>query len=371
MKIVYDAALFEGTGGGPLHFTGISGALSVAGGHVVHVLPARSSVAVERLTGDVVRLPVIGNKVIRQFVYDLSRCGLILYWWVTRRRFDVWIVRQSAFAVFVVMARLVARRVILEVNGALREEILLNFDSRPAALFADWCFKRQIAGAHVVVAVTEGLADYTRQRNRRTPVHVVANGALPFAPDSEARRIRDVTLTFAGALAPWYDLNTPLRAIAALRSAGTDLDLVVLGDGVRAQEFQDLVIELEIADLVDFRGWVSHREARNMMLRAQVGLLPQNAHGDLKALGSPLKLFEYAAAGLRVVGTDLDGVSNSPVRAIVHPYPPGDVGRCAAAILDALNAGRTQVSEDCWSWDARATQLIDIARGNVSAGATA
>lgn len=370
MRLAYDAALFRGPGGGPQHYVGISTALAESGATITHILPRGSAVDTDSLLGEIVRLPVVGSKVVRQFVYDITRACLVIYWWIIGRRFDVWMSRQSAFGMTLGLARLVADKVVLEVNGPIREEILSNFDSGSAASFADWCFRRQIGGAHLVVAVSHGLAEYVTQRNSSTPVVVVANGSRPFKrslPDHVSVD-RVVPLVFAGALTPWYELETPLRALALLRDEGEPIDLVILGDGVRRAEFVELVAELKLERQVEFRGWVNGEEVSETLLHARVGLLPlQRKHDDVEAVGSPLKLFEYAAAGLRVVGTDIDGVSNSAVRSIVHVYPVGRVDSCAEALRDALAAEVSSMAEDTWSWRSRAGQILEIANRTDSA----
>ena len=116
-----------------------------------------------------------------------------------------------------------------------------------------------------------------------------------------------------------------LDAFKHLRSEGLDLPLLVLGDGGRREALQAQAGRLGLDDLVTFAGWVGPSAVRDHMQSARVGLLPLRPKShDLEAVGSPLKLFEYVAAGLRVVGTDVDGIEKSPVAAAVHVYTRGD-----------------------------------------------
>ena len=75
-------------------------------------------------------------------------------------------------------------------------------------------------------------------------------------------------------------------------------------------------------------------------------------------VGSPLKLYEYAAAGLQVVGTAIDGVTDSPVAEIVHTYTAGDVASCAHAIMRALASPGVTPHPSTWTWEARARDLL-------------
>lgn len=360
MKIVYDAALFRGAGGGPRHYEGISRALHRCGAEVVHVVPAETAINVDALPGRVVPLRVLGQgRVARQVGYELARALLILRWFVTGRRFDVWMTRGTLFGVSLGLARLVARRVVIEVNGPVREEMRANFGSPLMAGVVDIVFRLQVGAAHMALAVTPGLAQYIETRRPRRPAHVLPNGADSLAgavPASDAHG-----LIFVGALTPWYDLDTVLAALAQLRDDGEVVDLEIVGDGSSREAVEASVHRLGLEASVQLRGWLDPAEVQQRLLAARVGVLPLVLKQEgLDVVGSPLKLYEYAAASLRVIGTDIDGISNAPARGIVHAYTTGDPTSCAAAIRAALAAPRAEVPEALWSWDARARDLLAL-----------
>lgn len=363
MKVVYDAALFPGLGGGPLHFVGLAAALARKGDQVVHVLPRASAVADGQLDGEVVRLVAPGNRVMRQATFEVARVALILWWWVRGRRFDLWISRQSLVGVGLYAARLVANRVVVEINGPLREEILANQGSAALAAAADFAFGQQLRACHVALPVTPGLADYTRERNGSVEIEVLPNGAdIVEAEFPWQTRPRD--LVFVGALTPWYELETVLYALAAERDAGRAVTFDVLGDGVRHSSLVQLVDELELGDLVKLHGWSDPTAVLASLAASKVGVLPlRPKNPDIFAVGSPLKLYEYAAAGLRVIGTDYDGISNSPVANIVDYYGSGDRAACAEAMRAALSSAPPLVNVDDWSWDGRARQITQLVAG--------
>ena len=360
MKVVYEGALFPGVGGGPSHFIGLSKGLLRAGATVTHVLPRTSELSRDTTGISQVRLPVRGSRVLRNLTYELSRIALILRWWVMGRRVDVWIARHSVFGFGLVLARLVAEQVVLEVNGPVKEEMQANFGSRRMASVADRLLRFQARSAHLTVAVTPGLARYLAQRAAMRRCEVLPNGASPVSVSPLV--VKDRSLVFAGALTPWYELDVVLTALRRLCDSGLEVRLVVVGDGICFGDLKSQAADLGIAHLVTFAGWVDGETARREIQRASVGMLPlRPKHEDLEAVGSPLKLFEYVAAGLRVIGTDIDGVTNSPVREAVHTYRQGDPGSCTEAIRAAVNAEEGHcLDESTWSWDARARQLIGL-----------
>lgn len=358
MKVVYEGALFPGVGGGPSHYIGLSKGLLSVGASIVHVVPRTSDLTCDATGIPQVRLSVRGSRILRNLTYELSRIALILRWWVTGRRFDVWIARHSVFGVGLGLARMVAEQVVLEVNGPVKEEMQANFGSRHMAVVADWSLRLQARSAHLTVAVTPGLARYLAQRVTMPRCEVLPNGACP--DSASGPTTGEHSLVFAGALTPWYELDVVLSTVHRLRDSGLQVRLVVIGDGVSLDGLKSQAADLGIDDLVTFAGWVDGETARREIQRASVGMLPlRPKHEDLEAVGSPLKLFEYVAAGLRVIGTDIDGVTNSPVREAVHTYRQGDPASCAIAIREALDAGEGHcLAESTWSWNSRATQLV-------------
>ena len=360
MRVVYEGALFPTAGGGPQHFIGLSEGLLAQGVELVQVLPEGSGVARPAAPAERVELRASGSRTRRQLRYEFARLVLVLGWWLSGRRVDIWISRHSIFGVSLFAARLVARHVVLEVNGPVREEMLANFGNKPAARLADWLLRAQVRAAHLTVAVSPGLTNYLKARIPGSRCETLANGATASLPSSQERG--GSPLLFAGALTPWYELDVTLRAMSMLRSEGHELGLRILGDGIRRQEFEDLCKDLGISDLVAFEGWVDSSTVRAAMQRARVGLLPlRPKHELLDAVGSPLKLYEYVAAGLQVVGTDVDGVSNSPVSMAVHIYERSDITSCAHAIRAAMCAPTTTgLGEQAWSWGARARELFEL-----------
>jgi glycosyltransferase involved in cell wall biosynthesis len=360
VKVVYEGALFPGVGGGPSHFAGLSKGLLSAGASVTHVLPRTSELSRDATGIEQVRLPVRGSRVMRNLTYELSRIALFLRWWVTGRRVDVWIARHSVFGFGLVLARLVATQVVLEVNGPVKEEMQTNFGSRRMAEVADRLLRFQARSAHLTVPVTPGLARYLRQRTTMPRCEALPNGASPVAGSRSVAR--DRSLVFAGALTPWYELDVVLTALRRLRNSGTEVPLVVVGDGICMDSLKSQAADLGIADLVAFAGWVDGDTVQREIQHASVGILPlRPKNEELEAVGSPLKLYEYVAAGLRVIGTDIDGVTNSPVREAVHTYRQGDSDSCAKAIREALDADSGhRLDESTWSWDSRARQLVSL-----------
>jgi glycosyltransferase involved in cell wall biosynthesis len=120
---------------------------------------------------------------------------------------------------------------------------------------------------------------------------------------------------------------------------------------------------------VRYHGRVGRAEVASLLGRAGVGVLPL-LRSPNHAISWPVKLFEYMAAGLPVVATDIE-----PWNAIIARHrcglcvPPGDVRALAAAITQVLDdpaearaqgeRGRAAAGEH-YSWASQEAVLLGL-----------
>jgi glycosyltransferase involved in cell wall biosynthesis len=200
-------------------------------------------------------------------------------------------------------------------------------------------------------------------------IAVVPDATTPPAGPLPRRDAATRTVVYAGQLYRWKGVDTLLEAMAKLPEAR----LIVLG-GRGSPDDADLIAcqqragALGIADRVDFRGFVPHAEVRPTIAGAGAAVLPLPDNLMARYFTSPLKLFDYMAAGAPIVASDLPTVQEILTdgdNALL--VPPEDPDALAAAIRRLLvNPGladrlrRTAYEQvQAFTWDARAARIIE------------
>jgi len=118
---------------------------------------------------------------------------------------------------------------------------------------------------------------------------------------------RTLTIGFIGGLVPWHKLETLLEVFGDLEKSHPDLRLVLLGQGPLLGELQKLASDLGLADKVLFPGSVGHGEIPAHLAAFDIAVVPHS-----NAYRSPIKLFEYLAAGRPVVAPGTE-----PIRSVI------------------------------------------------------
>ena len=139
----------------------------------------------------------------------------------------------------------------------------------------------------------------------RTPVATTPH-TTPGGAEVEQRREQLPTtpwLLYLGSLHPWKGVDTLVRAMAHVKQPA-ELHIVG-GNAARIGELRMLADEFDVIRRVVFHGPVEPGRRFEYIHRADICLLPLTDTGLGGRYTSPLKLFEYMAAGKAIVVSDL------------------------------------------------------------------
>lgn len=189
--------------------------------------------------------------------------------------------------------------------------------------------------AEIVSCVSPPVADWVRTTcpGAHDRVRVVGNGVNTARIRPVAVEDRPFTVGFVGTLKPWHGTDLLLHAFAA---GEPDWRLAVCGDGPERERLEKLAADLGVAERTAFTGAIAPGEVPAFLAGLDVGVAPYPPSAD--HYFSPLKIYEYLAAGLPVVasalGTIPQIVEDGRTGLLVEPGDPAAITR----VLNALAA---------------------------------
>ena len=112
----------------------------------------------------------------------------------------------------------------------------------------------------------------------------------------------------AGRLIEKKGLKTTLRAFARFQKEFPAARLTIAGEGPQLEELQSLARELQIDGPIDFVGFVSQEELRELLYSSHIFLHPSETGRDGNQEGVPNSMLEAMASGLPVFATRHGGI---------------------------------------------------------------
>jgi glycosyltransferase involved in cell wall biosynthesis len=230
---------------------------------------------------------------------------------------------------------------LLEVNAPLIEE-QVNYRvlvDRPAA---ERVAQRVFDAAAWLLPVSDEVAAYLEQFVGLAPkVRVVPNGVRPdrFPPNLAPTLPAPAglfTIGFVGSLKAWHGLSVLLEAFARFRERHPYCRLLLVGDGPEREKLAAQAAQRGVVASLHFTGAVSAEEVPGLLASMDVAVAPYPKLSEFYF--SPLKVYEYMAAGLPVVASRIGQLEK-----LIEPggngllVSPGDPAELAAAFHQLHN----------------------------------
>jgi glycosyltransferase involved in cell wall biosynthesis len=228
------------------------------------------------------------------------------------------------------------------------------------------CLRQRLIGDYAVgpqrvVTIPDASGGPTTNDGR-----VTTGGPSPAATRRSSPMDGPARLIYLGQLYPWKGVDSLLRALADVPGA----ELTIVGglpsDPERVR-LERLAVMQGVADRCIFTGPQPYRFVPRLLMSADIALLPLAEGLVARCFTSPLKLFDYLAAGLPIVAVDFPTIRevlrDGENGLLVAPNDPAAMAAAIKRLLaDPELAGRlaAQARRDAadYTWDRRAERIL-------------
>jgi len=380
LKILYSAAgtPIPGNHGGSVHALELCRALARRG-HEVHLVALRPEAgAAAAATIDGVVLHYL-RRILPVKLLEWTAAGALRRL-VGQLRPDVVVERFYTFGgAGVGAARRAGIPAVLEVNspardypGSLRDQLDRLSLVRPV----DRWRRRQLAACAAIYTTSRHLLPAALQDDAT----VIVNGVdidrfRPGPPAADSGPLRGV---YVSSFRSWHGAEDLVAALAHCRDRRIPLRVTCIGAGPRWKAAREAAAAAGLGEMVEFTGNVPHDRVPGFLAEADVGIAPFAPHRfsalELGWFWSPIKIFEYLAAGLPVVTADIAELRALLPGGVANFYAPGDPLALAEALVE-LEGDRAAVrrmalaaralAQRRYTWDQQAAAVEAVLQGAV------
>lgn len=198
--------------------------------------------------------------------------------------------------------------------------------------------RRTYAAADAALTTNESYRRIAVERTAMRSVHITTVRSGPsltrftkMEKDPAVRAGAETLLVFLGEIGEQDGVEALIETTAELRSRGTDVRTLVIGDGPGLARVKELASQLKVSQHCDFVGRVSDdNELSRLLSSADIGVVP-DPNTDWSRNSTMNKVMEYMFFALPIAAFDLTETQVSACDAAVYAEPD-DVGALADVI---------------------------------------
>jgi glycosyltransferase involved in cell wall biosynthesis len=216
---------------------------------------------------------------------------------------------------------------------------------------------KYIGACDAVITVNASIAKELEKRYHIKDVAVIYNAERRSQVCERGWRLHDIfdlsrdikLLLLQGGLSAGRNIETLIAAFAQVTNP--NIHLVVLGDGQIKPHLQKIAERMGIAQRIHFYAAVPQNELLSLTICADAGVIPYQATCLNNFYCTPNKLFEFIAAGLPILASDLPEIRQIVTEGGIGLVAKLNTARDIAMSIDSLFADNTRLEQ--WRANAR------------------
>ena len=180
---------------------------------------------------------------------------------------------------------------------------------------------------------------------------VIINNAIRIPKLTKNKNNKELQFLFLGALIKRKGVIDLLNAVNLMKNNGVkNFKLIIAGEGEEENRLKSYVVENELSDNVKFLGWVDNDTKPQILMNADVLVLPSYNEG------LPIAILEAMSYGLPIISTDVGSISEAVINDCNgFLIKPGDIDSLAKDMskmvldreyCDSLSSASRKICED-------------------------
>ena len=183
----------------------------------------------------------------------------------------------------------------------------------------------------------------------------------------------DTDVIYTGNFSDWKGLDILIEAVSIIKyTYEKNIRVKLVGARVNDQiKYNEICKKFNVTDLIDIVPRIEHKKILRLLESSLIGALPNKYLDDGALYTSPLKLYEYLGAGLKVVASRLPSIESNINDSLVYFFEPENPSDLAKKIIYALsdqsfNRNRVQNFAKKFTWEARAEKFYLFINENLN-----
>jgi len=183
----------------------------------------------------------------------------------------------------------------------------------------------------------------------------------------------DADVIYTGNFSDWKGLDTLIEAVSIIKyTHNKNIRVKLIGARKGDQiKYIEICKKFNVSDLIDIVPRMAHKKILHFLESSLIGVLPNKYLDDGALYTSPLKLYEYLGAGLKVVASRLPSIESNISDSLVYFFEPENPSDLAEKIIYALSDQNfdkhiVQTFARNFTWEARAEKFYFFINENLN-----